>query len=91
MTNRWGGARFVALFAGAHAPNDLVEADRVRGLNSFSVGEERLFSGALGAWAGWAPSDPSGHLPLKGEDIVVLGVLPPQGEVPAEQAEGAPG
>ena len=29
-------------------------------------------------------------LPLKGEDIVVLTVLPLQGEVPAEQAEGAP-
>jgi|GEM_PF-6580419 len=27
-TNRWGGARFVALFADAHAPNDSVEAHR---------------------------------------------------------------
>jgi len=34
MTNRWVGARFVALFAGAHAPNDLVEADRARGHSS---------------------------------------------------------
>ena len=31
-----------------------------------------------------------GHLPLKGEGIAVLTVLPLQGEVPAEQAEGAP-
>ena len=30
-----------------------------------------------------------GHLPLKGEDSVVLTVLPLRGEVPAEQAEGA--
>ena len=30
-TNRWVGARFVALFADAHAPNDMVEADRARG------------------------------------------------------------
>ena len=33
-TNRWVGARFVALFAAAHAPDDSVEADRARGLNS---------------------------------------------------------
>gem|GEM_PF-3396019 len=29
-TNRWVDARFVALFADAHAPNDSVEADRAR-------------------------------------------------------------
>jgi len=35
--NRWVGARFVALFADAHAPNDSVEADRARGLNCSTV------------------------------------------------------
>ena len=43
-TNRWVGARFVALFAGAHAPNDSVEADRARGHNSSPSNEERPFS-----------------------------------------------
>jgi len=77
-TTRRVGARFVALFASAHAPNDSVEADRARGHNSPPDGEGRLFSGPLDTCAGWRP--------LKGEDNENDDVIGVQGHSGAPSA-----
>ena len=100
--NRWVGTRFVALFAGAHAPNDSVEADRTRGHNSPPppTGRLQVRTTMSSPFRGRWPEGPEGAhqralhrqgLPLQGAPTHTSGhSVPPTGRLQVRTTMSSP-